>query len=342
MPFFFDLSSALPIAERNPFAPVVVIDELPTEEIAEEIPAEPIIDTGLPIPSSYTIDLMRALVQDPFHLFVYWQLKDNPFDRLRHIFPDGEGFQTVLKLIDEGAQIAVYFDAAFAREYWFDVFPGRTYRIELGLRSSRYGYIKLLSSQSVETPRGTISDQAAPEPEYQIAPDDYLRVLRESHILPERAFTPEGLLPVLAETAQERAAVWESLPRSFRRLVETMTDIQAGRDYDKLWERLRQEELAALVREFIQTISRMGGGELGYILLLRHLPELLRRAMAAEGEIAVEAPISHYLAERLGQTASEMNAMSPSEAGRVPGNVPSGGRPDEWLPSLSLAGLRLK
>src|SRR6266545_4126470 len=86
VPFFFDLSSALPIAERNPFAPVVVIDELPVEEIVEEIPAEPIIDTGLPIPSSYTIDLMRALVQDPFHLFVYWQLKDNPFDRLARIF----------------------------------------------------------------------------------------------------------------------------------------------------------------------------------------------------------------------------------------------------------------
>lgn len=340
MPFFFDLSSALPIAERNPFAPVVVADDLPAEEIAEEMPAEPIIDTGLPIPSSYTIDLMRALVQDPFHLFVYWQLKDNPFDRLRRIFPDSDGFQTVLKLIDEGAQIAVYFDAAFAREYWFDVFPDRTYRVELGVRSPHHGYIKLLSSQTVATPRGTVSDQAAPEPEYQIAPDDYLEVLRESHILPERAFTPDGLLPALAETLEERAAVWESLPPSFCRLVETMTDIQAGRDYDKLWERLEQEELAALVREFIQTINRMGGGgELGYILLLRHLPELLRRAMAAEGEIVAEAPLSHYLAERLGQTASEMNAKPPSEAGNVPGNlpgsVPGGGRHDEWLPSLN-------
>lgn len=331
MPFFFDLSSALPVAERNPFAPVVVIDELPSEEIAEEIPAEPIIDTGLPIPSSYTIDLMRVLVQDPFHLFVYWQLKDNPFDRLRRIFPDGEEFQTVLKLIDEGAQIAVYFDAAFAREYWFDVFPGRTYRVELGVRSPRYGYIKLLSSQTVETPRGTISDQAASEPEYQIAPDDYLRVLRESHILPERAFAPEGLLPVLAETAEERAALWETLPPSFRRLTETMSDIQAGRDYDKLWERLGQEELSALVRQFIQTISQMGGGELGYILLLRHLPELLRRAMAAEGEIVAEAPISHYLAERFGQAASEMNVGPPSKAGETP--YPA--RPGEWLPSLS-------
>jgi hypothetical protein len=332
VPFFFDLSSALPVVERNPFAPVVVIDEVPAEMGAEEIPAEPIVDTGLPIPSSYPMDLMRALVQDPFHLFVYWQLKDNPFDRLRRIFSDGEveTFHTALKLIDEGAQIAVYFDAAFAREYWFDVFPGRTYRIELGLRSPRYGYIKLLSSQRAETPRDTVSDQAAPEPEYQIAPDDYLHVLRESHILPERAFTPEGLLPALVETAGERIAFWETLPRSFRRLIEIMLDIQAGRDYDKLWERLGQEEQAAMVREFIGTISQMGGGELGYILLLRHLPELLRRAMAAEGEIVAEAPLNFYLAERFGQVASELN-LPPSEAGAAPSHQQRG----EWLPSLS-------
>ena len=335
MPFFFDLSSAFPTIERNPFAPLVVADALPVEEKVEEMPAEPIIDTGLPLPSSYPMDLMRALVQDPFHLFVYWHLKDNPFDRLLRVFPEHtrNSFQTVLKLIDEGARIAVYFDAAFAREYWFDVFPGRAYRIELGLRSPHYGYIKLLSSQTVETPRGTVSDQAAPEPEYKIAPDDYLRVLRESHILPERAFTPEGLLPALAQTAEERAAAWEMLPRSFRRLIETMLDIQAGRAYDKLWERLEQEDLAAIVREFIGTISQMGGGELGYILLLRHLPELLRRAMAAEGEIVADAPLSFYLAEQFGQSvsSSEMNAGPPSETSNQQPTL----RPGRWLPSLT-------
>ena len=107
MPFFFDLSSLIPIAERNPFEPVVVNDDAPiqhdppaTETEAEA--AQP--DFGLPIPSAYALDFIRALVQDPFHLFVHWQLKDDPFARLSKMFPPTAGgkedFHTVLKLID--------------------------------------------------------------------------------------------------------------------------------------------------------------------------------------------------------------------------------------------------
>lgn len=333
MPFFFDLSSAFPLIARNPFEPVVVADEVPAEPVAEEIPAEPIIDTGLPIPSHYDIDLMRTVVQDPFHLFVYWQLRDNPFDRLRRIFPasEVETFHTVLKLIDETSAIAVYFDAAYAREYWFSVFPDRRYRVELGLRSPRYGYIKQLSSQPVTTPRGAPSDQAAEEPQYQIAADEYIEVLRESHLVPERAFTPEGLIRLPGETQQERAGVWERLPESFRRLLTIIADVQAGRDYDRLWERLSREELAGMVREFIGTLRGLGEGELGYMLLLRYLPELLRRVIADEGEPEIETdkPITLWLAEKLGQTASEYNFSTSS----VENIAPGAGRPGPWAPS---------
>jgi hypothetical protein len=58
-----------------------------------------------------------------------------------------------------------------------------------------------------------------------------------------------------------------------------------------------------------------GGGELGYMLLLRYLPELLRRAIQEEGELRIDKPISLYLAERLGQAASEITAGSSSEMG---------------------------
>src|SRR6187549_4250259 len=101
MPFFFDLSSLIPLVERNPFAPVRIEDEPPALlDDESEVPAEPIVDTGLPIPSHYDIDLMRAIVQDPFHLFVHWQLRTDPFERLRKIFPGGSvnGFRTVVKL----------------------------------------------------------------------------------------------------------------------------------------------------------------------------------------------------------------------------------------------------
>ena len=343
MPFFFDLSSLLPTVERNPFEPVVVADEVETQlgyeaEADEAAAAEPHVDRGLPIPTAYNLDLMRALVQDPFHLFVHWQLKDDPFERLQRMFPAQAAgtFTTTLKLVDEDNAIAVFFDAAFAHEYWFTVFPDRTYRVELGLRSPQFGFIKLLASQAVRMPRGAPSDQSAEEPAYQIAADDYLQVLRESHLVPERAFTVEGLLP----TDGEHARKWDALPASFRQLMTAMADVQAGREYERWWEQLGEAELAGWVKEFLQTIAQMGDGELGYLLLLRYLPEVLRRAVNAElgrrgaGELEIDKPITLYLAERLGQVASEQQAgQAPDVAQPIaPGSIVHG----QWLPSLNL------
>lgn len=346
MPFFFDLSSLIPTVERNPFELVLAPDKAPTEPLEDEIPAEPIADTGLSIPSHYDFDMMRAMAQDPFRIFVYWQLKDDPFERARKIFPTGSanGFHTTLKLIDETNSISVFFDAAFAREYWFQVFPDRTYRVEMGLRSPRYGYIKLLNSQPVITPRAGPSDKEAEESEYQISADDYLRILRESHLVPERAFTLEGLLPGADDVPSgARTALWDALPPSFRRIMRAMADIQAGRDYERWWERLEREDLAGMTREFLAIINQMGGGgELGYMLLLRYLPELLRRAIQAEdetGELLIDKPISLYLGERLGQTASEISAVSSSENFPAP-QAPGSGAPNDvshgqWMPSMN-------
>ncbi len=333
MPFFFDLSSTFPLATRSPFEPVVVKDEVPVDlDSTIEVPAEPIVDTGLPIPSHYDIDVMRLLVQDPFHLYAYWQLKDNPFDRLKRLFPTSE-FHTVLKLIDETTNIAVFFDAAFGRDYWFSVFPDRTYKVEIGVRSEPQGYIKLMTSNAVTTPRGTISDQEDADAQYQISADEYVEVLRESHLVPERAFTPQGILPV-AGTPEQQTAFWEAMPESFQHLMSIIADVQAGRDYEKLWEKLSQAELTSLVHEFLSIINRMSGdGELGYMLLLRHLPELLRRTLSAEGAIEVSGPMSLYLAERLGITASEMNAV-PSPVNFVSSSEQNA-KPGKWLPSMN-------
>lgn len=347
MPFFFDLSSLIPTVERNPFEPVLVRDEIPGGEIEvnEEIAAEPIVDTGLPIPSHYDFDMMHTMVQDPFRLYVYWHLKGNPYERVQKIFPPHEAanFRLALRLIDETNNIAVFFDVPFTREYWFSVFPDRRYRVELGLRSPNYGYIKLLSTQPVTTPRGGPSDQVASEPEYYIGADDYLRVLRESHLIPERAYSLEGLLPGAdAVPAGARNQMWDSLPSTFRHIMKVIGDIQAGREYDKWWEKLGQEELAELVREFLAIIREMGDGEMGYILLMRYLPELLRRAIRAEGgeEVRVDKPVALFLAERLGQTASEMNQVSPEdrerglpEGGQAPG--PGGVSMGPWMPSMT-------
>lgn len=331
MPFFFDLSSLIPVIDRNPFAPVRIVDEVVEIAPEEAVPAEPLVDTGLPIPSGYEIDLMRAIVQDPFHLFVHWQLRKNPFERLHRIFPPEilSTFRTVLKLIDETNRIAVFFDAGFAREYWFNVFPARTYRVELGLRSPHSGYIKLLSSQSVAIPRGGPSDQTSEELEYSVTADEYLRILRESHLVPERGLKSESWF--ITEGNHGGSGV-EVLPGAFREILRTIADIQEGRDYDHLWERLNREELADVVRDFLQNMSRLGDGELGYLLLLRYLPELLRRVVASEGEIQIDEPISLFMARRIGNAGSVRDSIPEDSPLAATGS--SEMRP--WFPSATL------
>ena len=137
--------------------------------------------------------------------------------------------------------------------------------------------------------------------------------------------------------------------RSNRRLVQAIADIQAGHDFEHWWERLSVEEQGQLVREFLDIISQMAGtqgdGEMGYMLLLRYLPELLRRSILTETkldqqktELLIDKPISLYLAEQLGQTASEITPGSSSDNAPQP---PSSEQPsdnanhDLWLPSLS-------
>ena len=341
----------MPLVDRNPFEPPLVRDEVsdggaesnqPVEpgELGEPADSEPVADFGLPIPTHYDFDMMRTMVQDPFRLYVYWNLRGNPWERVERIFPAHEvsNFRLSLRLIDESSNITVFYDVPYTREYWFSVFPDRTYRVELGLRSENYGYIKLLSTQSVTTPRGGPSDQVASEPEYQIDADNYLQVLRESHLIPERAWpeavttgdaTPEqslsvaGLLPTTTE-AMAASEVWEKLPLTFRQVLKVIGDIQSGRDYDKWWEKLDQEELAGMVREFLDIIRQMGDGELGYLLLMRYLPELLRRAIRAEGgeEVRVDKPVALFLAERLGQSSSSRTP------GQMPGQMP-GQTPDK-------------
>jgi len=337
VPFFFDLSSLAPLVERNPFEPPLVREDDQPAAIESEPPA----DLGLPIPTHYDFDLMRALVQDPFRLYVYWNLRGNPLERIRRIFPseDVDNFRHTLRLIDETNNITVFFEVPYTREYWFSVFPDRTYRVELGVRSPVHGYIRLLSSQPVTTPRGGPSDQVAPEAEYAIEADEYLQVLRESHLIPERAWAPAGL-PIQTDGAPgEMARQWEALPPTFRRILRAIGDIQAGREYERWWERLSEEELSEVVREFLAIIHRMGDGEMGYILLMRYLPELLRRAIRAEGgeEIRVDKPVALFLAERLGQSSSEMGpgAANGREVGATTGATVSGA-PGPWLPSLTI------
>src|SRR5262249_23601353 len=169
-------------ADAAPAAPVLA------EPIGEPN-GKPYIDEGLPVPEGYGVDIVRALLQDPFRVFIYWDVRPKSLEGLTRIFPEAEAaeFRTTLKLRDmDGGQEALFPVSARGR-YWMMVFPARTYEFEIGVRSPRHGYISLARSNQVTTPRGTVSPELAPEPEYQLTAPQFIDVLQASGFAPEQA-----------------------------------------------------------------------------------------------------------------------------------------------------------
>jgi hypothetical protein len=253
---------------------VEIIEEVPIAELIEEKvmkPSEEIfIDQGLPIPDEYDIDTIRALVQDPFHVWVYWELRERTFTRLKNIFPAGVAatFYPVMKITELRLGHSAFIGIERRGSYWLSVFPDRTYRIEVGLRSQERGYIRLLEANEVQTPRGTVSMEVAPEPEFEIANHDFAQLLRVSGFA---SFTgmlgPERLLRQLPEE-----------------VAGTIATAAQGQE-------LTDEQIAGLpprIRTLILQMRTRGGEELTSLALLHLLPEYLRESLHQEHATVID------------------------------------------------------
>jgi hypothetical protein len=140
------------------------------------------IDQGPPVPESYDIDIIRAMVQDPFHLFVYWEISEQSIKTLNQYFSAAAeaAFQITLKLIEIDGPEQASFDVDRQGSHWMIVLPDREYEFEMGVRSSVRGYISLMRSNRVRTPNGTISPVAPNEAEYRSSPQEFTEVLEAS------------------------------------------------------------------------------------------------------------------------------------------------------------------
>ena len=153
-----------------------------SQPVAEANADQPFIDHGPPVPESYDIDIIRAMVQDPFRVFVYWEISGQSITTLTQYFSaeDGAAFQITLKLVEIDGPGEASFDVDRQGSYWMMVVPDREYEFEMGVRSSGRGYISLMRSNRVHTPNGTVSPVAPDEAEYRLSPQEFTEVLEAS------------------------------------------------------------------------------------------------------------------------------------------------------------------
>ncbi|HWN99969.1 MAG TPA: DUF4912 domain-containing protein [Blastocatellia bacterium] len=239
------------------------------------------VDVGLPVPETYNVDIIRALLQDPFRIFIYWEVRQESLNGLTHYFSteEAERFRVTLKLIEVEGGGEAFFEVGLRGRYWMMVFPDREYEFEIGVRSPEHGYIALLKSNRVRTPRGTVSPEPALEPEYKLSAPQFLNVLEASGFSAVQALDiTVSALPGANADAEDLSDVLVKLPDPLR---EALTAASAG-------EPLTEELVNALpgwLRSELRRLLFGGDARLASAALIHYLPELLREALEDEREL---------------------------------------------------------
>lgn len=263
----FTLRPSSPIRSARTDSPVI-----------KAAPADGYVDEGSTLPAQYDVDIVRAMLQDPFRVFVYWEIRKESLDALTRYFSPEEvaEFKVVLKLTETTERHEAYFDVDRKGRYWLMVFPDREYEFEIGVRSPEHGYIAMVRSNRVRTPRGTVSPEPPVEEDYRLNPPELMDILEVSGFGIEQSLSLKvadlagGVLP-----GDYLASLLMQLPEAVRNalMVAAAGGALTVELIDSLPEPLRSELLKLL---------SAAGGRVSSAGLLHYLPELLRNIAESE------------------------------------------------------------
>lgn len=130
------------------------------------------------LPALPAVNRARLQVQSPNRIFLYWSLAGNPFATLQKAFGNrASNYSLVLKfrnLSHGGEQIL---PIKTEGNWWFDVQPASRFQVDVGLFANNRPFIRLLSSNQVETPRSAPSPRIDTEGDWQVSRVQFARVL---------------------------------------------------------------------------------------------------------------------------------------------------------------------
>ena len=123
-------------------------------------------------------DEARLLVQSPRRLYLYWRFAREPRELLRAALgPVADRLGPAVRLVDEATGEEGDSVPSEGNDYWFDVLPGRLLRAEVGFHGEGMPFVRLISSNTVETPAGGVSTVEDETPEFRVAEQEFERVL---------------------------------------------------------------------------------------------------------------------------------------------------------------------
>jgi hypothetical protein len=117
-------------------------------------------------------------MQSPNRIFFYWAIKNNPFQTLQKVFAGNTGsYQLVAKFVNLKSEHEEIRAVEAEGNYWFNAESDAEYRAEIGFYAPNRPYIRVIFSNTIETPRKTPSPRAATDADWAISSNAFAQVL---------------------------------------------------------------------------------------------------------------------------------------------------------------------
>jgi len=120
----------------------------------------------------------RLQMQSPNRLYFYWSIKNNPFQTLNRVFGgNAANYKLVAKLVNRTQNREEIIPVEDEGSVWFDVEADLTYRIEIGFYDAHRPFVRLIFSNTVETPRRNPSPRHDFSSDWAVSANQFAQVL---------------------------------------------------------------------------------------------------------------------------------------------------------------------
>ena len=119
----------------------------------------------------------RLQMQSPTRLNFYWSIKTNPFQTLHRAFGNTGSYTLVAKLVNQTTDREEFFPVEAEGSWWFNVDADTTYRAEIGFYAPNRPFVRVMFSNTLETPRKNPSPRHATEKDWSVSAYQFAEVL---------------------------------------------------------------------------------------------------------------------------------------------------------------------
>lgn len=117
-------------------------------------------------------------MQSPNRIFFYWSIKNDSFETLhRALGQRAENYGLAGKLVNLSNNTEQIFPVEASGNWWFNVAPDSAYRAEIGFYTPNRPFIRLIFSNTLQTPRSAPSPNTDYTEYFAVTPKQFAEVL---------------------------------------------------------------------------------------------------------------------------------------------------------------------